>query len=52
MQLLRNATRRFSSKNGPASGCRARKAALSQGVALVLLDAVSPYAAMSRSACL
>ena len=49
MQLLRNSTRRFSSKNGPASGCRARKAALSQGVALVSLDAVSQYAAMSKS---
>ena len=44
IQLLRNPTRRFSSKNGPASGCRARKAALSQGIALALFDALSPYA--------
>ena len=50
MQLLRNSTRRFSSKKGPASGCRARKFALSQGIGLPLLDTLSPCAAKSRSA--
>ena len=52
MQLLRNSTRRFSSRKGPASGFRTKKFGLSQGIGLPLLDTVSPYAAMSRSACL